>query len=423
MPVSFSPATIPANSFQSSITPLSSSAIFIDACYSQYKIADEIFQSSFQGTSDIIPSYNGFVFSITEAYNQHRGLIIRPDDVWLAILVQFNLFVNGNAERFRSQFVSHEGQKELIVYTAGDRYTVDFGMMAQAMTKEIHRNVVDTSLRTWILPNFTTTTDNDIIVSSVVMMATMKKYFSYIFSFMCGLPRVTLEGEKGDWEDILGRLEKLKEYDIQTIAWYHLLKPVISRFIKAFDTPHEPENLDFWNRILHRISGGSGTSYLGGWVTAFTAFDEDGKWMGQSFVNESYYSKDLASLSASDFFAKHTHEPEPLFFDPLDFHEIPEAKNIVLDGAPYYYVNGDIPNGYAEVDVTIDDNGFNIESKMVAGHVGIQICSSGDKNLSSTGERDTVRPAAGWWIFSTLPEDKIPKAPKNCIFDDDDDDD
>jgi hypothetical protein len=53
----------------------------------------------------------------------------------------------------------------------------------------------------------------------------------------CGIPRVTLEGEKKDWENILTRLEKLKEYGDETTAWYHLLVPVISRFVGAFDNP------------------------------------------------------------------------------------------------------------------------------------------------------------------------------------------
>ncbi|KAG6371849.1 hypothetical protein JVT61DRAFT_8846 [Boletus reticuloceps] len=47
---------------------------------------------------DILPQRNGFVHIVIEAYNRHRTLIIRPDDVWLAILTQFCFFINGNAE-------------------------------------------------------------------------------------------------------------------------------------------------------------------------------------------------------------------------------------------------------------------------------------------------------------------------------------
>ncbi|KAF9107060.1 hypothetical protein BGX27_008887 [Mortierella sp. AM989] len=406
MPVSFSPSLIPANSFFSSPNLLSPLEIFKNACHDPYRQSDEIFQSSFfQDTSDVLPTYNGFVMTLSEAYNQHRALIIRPDDVWTAILVQFNLFVNGHAETLRSQFVSHKGKKLLTVYASGTRYTVNFGQMAHAMTREIHQNVLDPSLRSWILPNFTTTTDNDIIVSSVVMMATMKKYFNYEFALMCGLPRVTLEGEKRDWEDILGRLEKLKEYGLETTAWYHLLKPVISRFVKAFDMPYGPEYLDFWNRITHYSGGGSGPTYLGGWITAFTVFDEDGEWMGHPFTNGTYYSSEMASLSTEDFFAKHTFRHETF----VEFGKVPQY--VVLDGAPYHHVEtSNIPNGYAEVDVRIDDNGAIFPSKMVAGQVATQISSSGDKKLSPTGERDTVRPVSGWWIFSLLPAGQLREA-------------
>ncbi|KAH9104508.1 hypothetical protein LEN26_008237 [Aphanomyces euteiches] len=54
---------------------------------------------------------NGFVFGAIQAYNQHHNLIIRPDDVWLAIMVQFGFFVNGNAETLRDSLVKHQGQK------------------------------------------------------------------------------------------------------------------------------------------------------------------------------------------------------------------------------------------------------------------------------------------------------------------------
>ena len=70
--------------------------------------------------------------------------------------------------------MAHEGKKELIIQALGNRYSVDFGYMARQMTTLIDENIVDPTLREWILPNFSTTTVNDIIVSSIVMMATLK---------------------------------------------------------------------------------------------------------------------------------------------------------------------------------------------------------------------------------------------------------
>jgi hypothetical protein len=230
-----------------------------------------------------IPEGNGLVHTIVEAYNGHRHLRLRPDDIWTAILIQFNFFVNGRSEKLRSQFVAHEGKKQLVVTAVGSRFTVDFGAMAHAMTRELEKNVVDPSLRAWILPKFSTTTTTDTIIASVIMMSSMKKYFDFKFSLMCGLPSVTLEGEREDWGDILQRVEKLKEYGVEAIGWYHLLRPVLAQFVAAFDKPTSKENKVFWGKVCHRDGGGSGPTFLGGWVTAFCAFDEDGKWLGHKF--------------------------------------------------------------------------------------------------------------------------------------------
>ena len=146
----------------------------------QLKRVGEIFQSSLDtkpsstADSDILPCKNGFVHTIIEAYNQHRALVIRPDDVWLAILTQFSLFVNGNAKKLQNQFVTHEGKEELKITASGTRYTVDFGDLARQMTELIEQNVVDPDLRGWIMPAYTTTTLLDTTVSAIMMMATMK---------------------------------------------------------------------------------------------------------------------------------------------------------------------------------------------------------------------------------------------------------
>jgi hypothetical protein len=49
------------------------------------------------------------------AYNKHLNLVIRPDDVWVAILTQFSAHVNAHSEKLRSLFVTFEGKKNLTV--------------------------------------------------------------------------------------------------------------------------------------------------------------------------------------------------------------------------------------------------------------------------------------------------------------------
>ncbi|KAJ7101976.1 hypothetical protein C8R44DRAFT_682444 [Mycena epipterygia] len=338
-----------------------------------------------------IPTRNGFVDTVILAYNKHHALVIRPDDVWLAILTQFNYFVNANSELLRASFVAHEGKRELVIVAEGTRYTLDFGAMSRQMVGLLEKNVVDPGLRAWVLPTFTTTTENDTTVAAMLMMATLKAYFDYVYCGVdCGIPRVTLEGEKADWEDILRRLEKLKEYGVQTIAWYHLLVPVISRFVKSFDEPGSPETVKFWQQVAHFEPGGSGPSHYTGWINAFCAFSERGQWMGHELRMNLEHPEAPETLSAQAFnttYVKATHWKGG-------------DMQLVLDHAPFHQVDcNDTPPGYAEVDVKLVDNEEPFDCALTAGLVGTRISSSDDTILSETGKDDTVRPLLGWWMF------------------------
>ncbi|KAJ6582683.1 hypothetical protein DFH09DRAFT_864102, partial [Mycena vulgaris] len=155
-----------------------------------------------------------------------------------------------------------EGTRELVITAEGTRYTFNFGEMSRQMVGEMEKNVVDPALRAWALPAFTTTTENDTTIAAMLMMATLNAYFAYTFEGIeCEIPHVTPEGEKSDWEDKLKRLEKLKEYGLQTIAWYHLLVSVIARFVKSFDALGSPETAKLWQQVAHYEDGGSGPSY------------------------------------------------------------------------------------------------------------------------------------------------------------------
>ncbi|KAJ6575600.1 hypothetical protein DFH09DRAFT_915370 [Mycena vulgaris] len=333
---------------------------------------------------NVIPKPNGFVDTIISAYNQHYALVLRPDDVWIAILTQFNFYVNANAEILRANFVAHDGKKQLTLMTA---CFDDFGRLAREMVGLIEMNIVDPSLRAWALPDFTTTTENDTTVSSILLMATLKAYFEYVYcEVCCGIPRVTLEGERRDWEKILMRLEKLKEYGTETIAWYHLLVPVISRFVKAFDDPNAKSNVDFWQNVAHFQPGGSGPNYYSGWITAFCAFNDKGEWLGPRLKTNKDSSIAPDSLTAERFWAAYGGI----------------ASGLALDGTRFHRIDCDnIPPSYAEVDIKLVPlTGEETQCTMTAGVVGTRVCSSKDVRLSRSGNDDTLRPVVGWWLFN-----------------------
>lgn len=55
------------------------------------------------------------------------------------------------------------------------RGSYDYGDVAKYMGKLIQKSVVDPDLREWIMPGFTTTTEQDEVVASILMMGAMQK--------------------------------------------------------------------------------------------------------------------------------------------------------------------------------------------------------------------------------------------------------
>lgn len=409
MPITFTVAQHPTRKWgDSNIT--TGEELLQRSCPKESERSQGVIQSSFSQLlreNHVSSSTHGFVLAVYRAYSHHHHLTLRPEDVWFSILSQLTFFVNAHAEELRSYFVAHEGKKELNVVAAGTLKTVDVGALAVRMTELIEENVIDPELRTWIMPAFSTTTDSDRVVAAVLMMGAMQKYFSYGMMLVCGIPSVTLLGEREDWAQMAGKLDKLTQLGDEPATFAKLLRPVLQRFVKSFDDPSSYEVVDFWSRCAHQKSGGSGPSYLSGWITAFCFWDEDGRLFYNGPVNPA------SSQQSKGFDA-----------------------GCELDGVRYHRIDSDeIPSGFASVPVKVDDNGHVHNTKMVAGMVGIQATSKGrmlDRNndhndqgkftlgpnsemipvdrapatLSEEHGLDSIQPVSGWWMYETeSPED------------------
>ncbi|KAJ3165979.1 hypothetical protein HDU87_002490 [Geranomyces variabilis] len=294
---------------------------------------------------------NGFVDSIVRAYNHHHKLILRPDDVWLAIAVQFGLFVNGNANELRSHFVQHTGKKELVVSAIADIETADYAkLLSSDMVKALKDNVTDTELCDWILPAFSTTTPSDVVVGSIVLMASMNSYFDYKMELMCGIPEITLLGTVADWELIHARVAKLRKYGSECAKWATMLEKITENIARTA-RGETPEN--FWQTICHYNSTGSGPRYLSGWLSAFCVFNDKGNWQGDNTRVKTWNG----------------HIIEGNEFPVIDF--------------------SDVPAGYLTVPMKLDDNGRLYDTLLFAGHASFTISAI-----------DTVQPTLSWALFT-----------------------
>lgn len=293
-----------------------------------------------QGSNDnaqVIPLKQGLVGLVSEAYCKHHNLVLRPDDIWQAILTQFSFYVNAHAEELRSKFVPHEGKKELVVQDGGGLFTTDHAALVLAMVHEqIVDNISDPSLVKWLMPAWSTTRDADRVCAGVSIMAVLQKYFDYKFQLLCGIPTVTLLGTPEDWADLCSRVARLPEFDCEECLmseWVEMLQPVcdtLARQVAAgvngeLQGKAADDALHFWDRVCHYKGGGSGPTYISGWIAVFAVFNAKGEWQGD------YRAKSCALWPKID--------------------------------------TDDLPIGWTSVPVKVDDNGTEYKCTMHAGQM------------------------------------------------------
>lgn len=305
-----------------------------------------------------------------EAYNYHHHLVIRPEDVWFAILTQLSAYINAHAEEMRDKLVTHEGKKKLFIEARLEG--LDHGKMAYHMTKLMTETLKDASLREWILPAFSTTEKDDQAVASIVMMGMMKAYYTYSWGTCCGLPSVTLLGEEEDWVEIYERCEARMgsgDFGPDVARWCDVLRPVLRALIATFQAPESAETKLFWQSIVDVHPQASGSTTYSGWITAFWYWNEKGQCLHDR---------------------------------PQSWRDDEGRVRLTLD---------QVPMGFIKAPVTLLDDGVKIPTEMLAGSVAVTVSKSGGEYGPGLLERyggdedgvwagfDTVQPRSGWFMY------------------------
>lgn len=161
---------------------------------------------------------------------------------------------------------------------------LDMDQIVKQFTQMIEHNLVDGDVKDWVIPDFSTTTNEDKMICGSVLMATMKSYFTYRMVAGCGIPSISLDGTIEDWQNVKNRVKLFRRYNLN--EWADMLEAILEQFVRAkkgmVDTA-------FWDKICHwdgehlyKIPE------LSGWITAFCAFDKYGKWQGEVKVGQDW---------------------------------------------------------------------------------------------------------------------------------------
>lgn len=188
------------------------------------------------------------VQAVHSAYSDHLPLIISPDMIWYVIASGVAAHINKNAEQLRSKFVEHQGKKEINIRRDDFRLNSpnpwnevidDFATKIGELTKNDVADIMQA--------NFTTTTKDSRVISQIVLMDAMQKYFDFKMTTMCGVPEIRVSGSKDDWINVKGKTKKIIGIIPELQKWAdNGLMNILDHFVDVFDDKVDKE---FWNEI------------------------------------------------------------------------------------------------------------------------------------------------------------------------------
>lgn len=246
---------------------------------------------------------HALVATVFHAYSYHYKLELSADVFWLAIAQGVAQHLGIHAERYRGQFVSHEGQKELKVSaddlrcapssphmarTDGGQVDGKRGDECQIITSALPPLLWDrvierfaqaiqgnmkTDFAALMTRPFSTSGPVERTVFACSLMEAAKHYFSYRCCLSCGIPEVTLLGSPDDFAHMMDRVDQLRRL-LPDLEWW--LTPIHGHLAKLRDTAAGQPDRSWWSQIAHSQGGGSDISMLAGWLADFVPYADDG---------------------------------------------------------------------------------------------------------------------------------------------------
>ena len=209
---------------------------------------------------------NHFLLMLEMAFNEHKSVVITPDNIWLLICQGVSQHIKINKEAFKNSIFGISDEGKITIRVRRDDFIIGasnpWEEIFPEFTKQINTHI-DSDLHAHIVLNFSTSTLKETTAFEIAFMDAMSSYFSYEFSSLCGIPEITIKGNKEDYNKILLSLESLRKYGLDW--WIDKLMPIIEQFILALEG--QP-NYDFWSSI-YKQKNKSGGPFITGWISNF----------------------------------------------------------------------------------------------------------------------------------------------------------
>lgn len=220
----------------------------------------------------IRPSTNVFYYSLGLAFSEHYPYELSPDVIWSLILSGVNNHIKVNKEKYQDYFKIDSNKINQNIFTEINDSTAFWNRVISSYYDEsINKNQKLKILES----TFSTTAEVERIANKVNILSINSNYVKYSLTTLCGIPQVTLTGDKEDWLRLRESYNLLvNEFNLEW--WSVELLPVLDEFVNVFDGNI---NKEFWKGIYkyHNAMESGAIDGLNGWVTKFMPYINDRK--------------------------------------------------------------------------------------------------------------------------------------------------
>jgi len=218
----------------------------------------------------------GFFGAILACYNNHWVLNTSPDDWWNVIVRNVSQAVDDNGEKnkVRDLFVSHEGKKEIFIDVGPTLAGIDYSWLFSQFSSGIKANIKNPAYADIVQADFSTSSPDQVISCQVMLMASLQKYFDYSFGTCCGIPGVEMTGSEEDWIQLTEKTKKLETLlmpimdEIGLGNWFAGTHCTLA---KLLDTYRSNPDVEWWSHVLswNETYGSGARSWWTGWMIDF----------------------------------------------------------------------------------------------------------------------------------------------------------
>ncbi|KAF4430536.1 hypothetical protein F53441_13940 [Fusarium austroafricanum] len=305
-------------------------------------------------------SENSFVWSAIHAYRHNLTLVVRPDEVWLAILAQLGPCL---IKYSKSAEMQSSGYDIPMITLEEIR---DARIRAREMKYHVERKLLRPDVKDVLIPRFSKTTYVDITAAAVLLLGNPceKDQRNVDFKYensgkMPYIKSVDVQGTEADWAVMITRLSKIQRWDKGTelAEFASRLIPIIQRISVSLKRPHSAQASEFWGSMVKK-DWGSTSNTITGWLSAFCFWDSNG--------------------------------------DATD----PDNKAVEVDGVLCWRVKYKrIPLGFASMPIKLIDQGCLSNCTMIGGMTSIWSSKWESSGAEDDPGSDTVDPIPAWILY------------------------